>query len=105
MTDTATTTEPRRRSGDFVSDAEIARRWGLSDKTARKAIKAYEKTGRFPQRERLCGQRRYWPAVERFMQDRFGMGAPAPLVPDGEEISYDDAKDRRRARIGSAPSR
>jgi hypothetical protein len=32
-------------SDDFVPDAEIARRWGVSDKTARVAIRAFEKAG------------------------------------------------------------
>ena len=73
---------------DFVTDAEIARRWGDSIATAKMAIRAYERQG-FPPRDPLHKGKRYWPAVEDFMRRRYGISMAGPvLAPDGEEQAF-----------------
>lgn len=52
---------------DYVSDREIARRWRVSIKTARRAI---SQLPGFPPRDALFGGKRYWPAIGDFMKDR-----------------------------------
>jgi hypothetical protein len=80
---------------DFVSDAEIARRWHVSDKIARVAIAAFERNPRFPKRDALMAGKRYWPAVCQFMRARYGLASlPAPV--DGEEHFENDPARRRR---------
>jgi hypothetical protein len=93
-------------SDDFVHDAEIARRWGVSDKTARIAIRAFEKAGGFPPRDPLFGEKRFWPAVQAFMLRRAGLTIGAPAEQPGEE-NWDAkaTKDRWRRRTGVAHAR
>lgn len=69
---------------DFVSDAEIAKRWRVSTTTARIAIRAFERNPRFPKRDPVMGNKRFWPAVRAFMRWRYGMESP-PQVADGED--------------------
>jgi hypothetical protein len=91
---------------DFVPDAEIARRWGVSDKTARVAIREFEKHGGFPPRDPLFGEKRFWPAVQAFMLRRAGLTIAAPTEQPGEENwDANAAKDRKRPRTGVAHAR
>jgi hypothetical protein len=93
------------KAADFLTDAEIAQRWGICDKTARRAIKALEKAGGFPKKDALFGGKRYWPAVDAFMKRRAGLSM-ASVPTDGEE-NWDDepATPRKRARTPLAASR
>ncbi len=70
-------------SGDFVTDTEIAARWGVNTKIAKVAIAAFSMNG-FPPRDPLMGNRRYWPAVVAFMRARYGMGEK-PRGIDGQD--------------------
>lgn len=82
-------TKRDRSLGLFVSDAELVRMFGCSERRGRAAICALEHEG-FPQPDPLFG-RRYLPAVRAFLDRRYGIGAKlsSPLVPDGAE-SWDD---------------
>lgn len=81
---------------DFVSDVEIARRWHISDKVARLAIRTFERNPRFPKRDVIMAGKRYWPAVVAFMRWRYGLGA-VPAGVDGPETFENDPA-RKRAR-------
>lgn len=91
----------------FVSDDEIARRWGVCDKTARGAIREFERArpGRlqFPPKDPLFANKRFWPAVRAFMMARYGISMPGspPRAPDGKE-DFDAEFATRRRRAGSA---
>lgn len=86
---------------DFVTDSEIARRWGVGEKTARVAIRALEMYSHFPKRDPLFGNRRFWPAVRAFMLARSGVSMTGPPEPiDGkEDFNADPANNRRRRRV------
>lgn len=90
----------------FVTDAEIARRWRVSDKTARVAIREFERRPGFPKKDPLFGGKRFWPAVEAFMLRRAGITISAGAeIESGEENWNAQAKDRRRSRAGVAHAR
>lgn len=98
---------PAPHPGDFVSDREIARRWGVSEATARTAIRAFEMRHGFPQRDPLMGNKRYWPAVRAFMDRRYGVKVgddPGPV--DGEVDPHAAITPRagRRTRTVLAPA-
>lgn len=97
---------------DFVSDAEIARRWGVGEKTARIAIRALEQDPRWPKKDPLFGGRRYWPKVRAYLRIRYGLsmttGGPVHAADDGEENwSHEspEAKHRPGARPAMATTR
>jgi hypothetical protein len=53
----------------WVTDAELIRRMGVPEKIARQAIRMLDadRTRRFPQKSKLWGNRRYWPAVKAWL--------------------------------------
>lgn len=62
------------RDGLWVTDAEIIRRLGVSEKTGYRAIRSLEKTGLgFPEKQRVWGKKRYWPAVKDFFDRQYGL--------------------------------
>jgi len=76
MTETNTiapTDEPqahgrKKRGGLFVTDAELIEKLNVPEKIAREAIKALDaQRSGFPQKQRLWGDRRYWPAVRAYL--------------------------------------
>jgi hypothetical protein len=94
----------------FVTDAEVIRRLGVSEKVGRVAIRELERRPGFPRKDPLFGGRRFWPAVTAFLAKRYGLATIAPSPPDGPENF--DAIDRptgqtprhRRARLAMARS-
>lgn len=60
----------REREKLYLTDAELIRRIGLPDKTARHIIGEAERKFGFPKKSTLMGGRRYWPAVKAWL-DRF----------------------------------
>lgn len=62
----------------YVTDAEMIRRMGVPEKIARVAIYKMDrdKSG-FPQKDKLFGNRRYWPAVRAYLDRRNGLGTDA----------------------------
>jgi hypothetical protein len=64
----------------YVTDAELIRRMGVPEKIARAAIAALDRDrgSGFPQKKKLWGDRRYWPAVKAYLDRTNGlrMGAP-----------------------------
>lgn len=55
----------------FVTDAELIRRMGVPEKIARQRLRELDAkahlTG-FPQKQKLWGDRRYWPAVKAYLE-------------------------------------
>lgn len=61
------------RDGLWVTDAEIIRRLGVSEKTGYTAIHRLEKSGLgFPEKQKVWGKKRYWPAVRDFFDAQYG---------------------------------
>lgn len=52
----------------WVTDAEIIRRSGIPEKKARALLHALDDNPRsgFPKKIPVCGDRRYWPAVQDY---------------------------------------
>lgn len=70
MTDTL---EHDSRETLYVTDAELIRRSGVPEKLMRGLLQEFDRDARksgFPQKVKLFGNRRYWPAVKDYM-DRF----------------------------------
>jgi hypothetical protein len=67
--------------GLFVTDAELIRRLGVPEKIARGALRALDNMGGrhsgFPQKNKLWGNRRYWPAVRQYFDAQYGVGPRA----------------------------
>lgn len=62
------------RHGLWVTDAEIIRRLGVSEKVGYTAIHRLEKSGLgFPEKQRVWGKKRYWPAVKDFFDAQYGL--------------------------------
>jgi hypothetical protein len=77
MTDTDTLDRPDTL---YITDAELIRRMGVPEKTARMVIRALDadrKSG-FPAKDRFFGGRRYWPAVRAYLDKRNRVNVEAP---------------------------
>jgi hypothetical protein len=62
----------------YVTDAELIRRTGIPEKVARRLIRELDRLpSGFPPKDRLCGNRRYWPAVRDFFERRTATLAPS----------------------------
>lgn len=72
----------------FVTDAECARRIGLTTDQFKGIVSTLAKSG-FPDKDLLFANRRYWPAVRAWLDKRHGIGRTsgitAPPGPDGAE--------------------
>lgn len=88
-------------SADFLTDDELIRRLGLSEKDGRVAIAALDKNQRFPRKEALFGGRRYWPAVKAFLDARYGLMIAAPAHPDGEEHHETENRTSPRPKVAA----
>lgn len=69
----------------FVTDAELIRRLGVPAEAARRTIRMLDvqRTG-FPRKQKIWGDRRYWPAVEEWLAKTNGMlwDDAARLIPE-----------------------
>ena len=65
----------RRKDTLFVTDEELIRRLGAPRKAARAALHMFDRdrSKGFPQKQKLWGNRRYWPAVRAWF-DRYYAG-------------------------------
>ena len=69
----------------YVTDAEMIRRMGVPEKIARRRIRdldARHQTTGFPQKQKLWGDRRYWPAVKSWLERT---GAPTMELSEGRK--------------------
>jgi len=61
------------RHGLWVTDAEIIRRLGVSEKVGYAALRRLDATGDFPQKSKVWGKRRWWPAVKDYFDAKYGL--------------------------------
>lgn len=73
MTTPAPETLDREKDKLYVTDAELIRRLGVPEKLGRAVLHSLDRTRGlgFPPKQKLWGDRRYWPAVKAFL-DRTG---------------------------------
>ncbi|WP_144030870.1 hypothetical protein [Bradyrhizobium japonicum] len=66
----------------FLTDAELIRRLGVPEKIARVNLRMLDaKPGDFPKKQKLWGDRRYWPAVVGYFDQHYGFrisSSPSP---------------------------
>ena len=77
-------TSDSRCEGLFIFDTEMYRRMGVSEKVGRVAVRELEKRQVFPAKDPLFGNKRYWPAVQAFLDARAGIGPPPPKRRSGQ---------------------
>lgn len=51
----------------YVDDEEIIRRIGIPRRLGRMVIRSLEEKGGFPPKQKLWGDRRYWPSVRAYL--------------------------------------
>lgn len=79
MTAPAPETLDREHAGLFVTDAELIRRLRVPEKIARAALQELDaKVASFPKKQKLWGNRRYWPKVKKWFDDNNGLNMPSP---------------------------
>ena len=66
----------REKDKLWLSDSEIIRRLGVPEKIAREAIRVAEAKAGFPRKQKLWGDRRYWPAVRAYFDNLYGVNVP-----------------------------
>lgn len=67
------------KPGLWVTDAELIRRMGVPEKTARETLRMLDaKRSGFPRKQELWGDRRYWPAVKDYFDKLYGVTVDAP---------------------------
>lgn len=63
----------REKDKLWVTDAELIRRMGVPEKTAREALRMLDaQRSGFPQKQKVWGGRRYWPAVQAYFDRQYG---------------------------------
>lgn len=76
MSAPALDTLDREKDKLWLTDAEIIRRMGVPERAARDALAVLDKNpalSGFPQKQKLWGGRRYWPAVKAYFDRKYGM--------------------------------
>lgn len=64
----------------WVTDAELIRRLGVPEKIARDLLHMFDHdpSKGFPQKKKLYGNRRYWPAVKAYLDATNGLKIDVP---------------------------
>src|SRR6202041_2096713 len=86
-------------------------RSGVGPRTGRLAVLVLERSGQFPKKDPLFGNKRYWPAVVKAIDDRYSASPHVSRtyhpVPDGPEtvptrrsVLGAEAPEQDRARYG-----
>ena len=66
--------EAAQRRTLFVTDAELIRRLGVPERLGRALIREFDdKNPTFPKKQKLWGDRRYWPAVKTWLDKTYGL--------------------------------
>lgn len=79
MSTPAEETLEREKSKLWVTDAELIRRMGVPERIARAAIRDLDRPGSgFPKKQKVWGDRRYWPAVEDYFNQLYGTKIVSP---------------------------
>ena len=74
MTTPAPETLEREQGKLWVSDAELVRRLGVPEKIARATVRMLDRDpgSGFPRKQKLWGDRRYWPAIVSYFDQHYG---------------------------------
>lgn len=89
MTDTGTLDRPETAYDPlYMTDAEIIRRMGVPEKKARQLIRYFDDNPKFlfPMKDKLFGDRRYWPAVRAFLDRRNRLNMDASPKQRGSNV-------------------
>lgn len=72
----------------YVTDAELIRRLGVPERTARAALAFLDANPNrgFPKKIGLWGNRRYWPAVVAYLDRNNGLTVEPPQPPGGGHV-------------------
>jgi hypothetical protein len=63
----------REKDRLWLTDAELIRRMGVPEKKAREVLRMLDaKPSGFPRKQKLYGDRRYWPAVKAYFDKEYG---------------------------------
>ncbi len=63
----------RETSKLWVTDAELIRRMGVPEKIARETLRMLDaKPTGFPRKQKIWGDRRYWPAAKAYFDKIYG---------------------------------
>jgi len=79
MTEPAADTLEREKTKLWVTDAELIRRMGVPERTARETLRMLDaKPSGFPKKQKLWGDRRYWPAVQAYFDRQYSASLAVP---------------------------
>lgn len=75
MSEPAPETLEREATKLYVTDAELIRRLGVPERIAREALRVLDTDlhSGFPRKQKLWGDRRYWPAVRAYFDRHYGI--------------------------------
>lgn len=73
MTQPAADTLDREQGKLYVTDAELIRRLGVPERTARQVIPGLERRLGFPKKSVIFPGRRYWPEVKLWLDRHHGL--------------------------------
>lgn len=67
----------------WVTDAELIRRLGVPEKIARQTLRELDRNpaSMFPKKSKIWGERRYWPAVLDYFEQRECRASKMPAQP------------------------
>lgn len=92
MTDTIDHTEDA--AGLYVTDLEICRRLGFSEKVGRRIIGQLEQPNKsrrpYPQRDPMFCNRRFWPEVWQWHLDYHRVGAVSPQLAPSDQPRWQE---------------
>lgn len=70
----------------FLTEAQLAERMGLATDVLATAMPELMRQG-FPMPDPLFANRRYWPACEAFLDQRYGLASSSPgVIPTLDEV-------------------
>jgi hypothetical protein len=79
MTEPVVETLEAEREKLWVTDAELIRRLGVPKEYARAALQDLDRAGSgFPKKQKVWGDRRYWPAVKAYFDELYAPRMAAP---------------------------
>jgi hypothetical protein len=80
MTTPALETLEREKDKLYLTDAEMIRRLGVPEKVGYETIRALDQRQLgFPRKQKLWGDRRYWPAVKAWLDKHNGLPGSSML--------------------------
>lgn len=69
----------REKDKLWVLDSELIRRMGVPEKIARETLRMLDsKPSGFPKKQKVWGDRRYWPAVKDYFDKQHGITLTIP---------------------------